>query len=600
MIGMSDTYYVNVDKTIREPFIPTVILSSADPTLIEKTSFDSLSEQLPFSRQNQLFNQIVNPSWGLQTFEPGRTKANGNFVIFDDTTGGEFGWWSKAVCDENGNFSEPQTIKLVYSENLTFFEFSIFFDFWAKEYATDFEITFYDSNNAIVSQRHVTDNNSYSYQIEEQLYFVRSVELKINKWSIGNRYAKVSEMLSGFVMFFDSDTVFGISFTENLSIFEKEIISSEIRVTVENFDQQFNINNPTGIAKKLDMKQPFNVSLSLEGENVQLALMYLLEQKTEQRNTITFVCRSIFDFIEEDYIPASHERVSAYSLFETLFQKIGISDYSIVSSLENVMVNQYAEGLTLRQAVQQLANAVRCVVFTNRNGTVSVDTIDSLLIHTKQYVHLDQNVTSDPPETDKLKTIDSVTVTTYQYTVDNETGLTDIVKDYKVSIDNDFAQTEYYIDYKQIATQVTATVTGLTVVGDIQYFADRCKIVFSGIGEATVNIKGIPVIQKKGKLNLKSDRYYNNPVKEDTPVENQFISLASQGRLLAEAMMKMSEFRIYNEIYERGRPDLEAGDMIEIENEFGIIRDGLIFEQNIQFDSNGFLEGFMKVYGRGS
>lgn len=40
--------------------------------------------------------------------------------------------------------------------------------------------------------------------------------------------------------------------------------------------------------------------------------------------------------------------------------------------------------------------------------------------------------------------------------------------------------------------------------------------------------------------------------------------------------------------------------MIEIENEFGIIREGLIFEQNIQFDSNGFLEGFMKVYGRGS
>lgn len=122
---------------------------------------------------------------------------------------------------------------------------------------------------------------------------------------------------------------------------------------------------------------------------------------------------------------------------------------------------------------------------------------------------------------------------------------------------------------------------------------------FDGTGEATVNITGTPVIQKKGKVNLKSDRYYQNPVKEDLPVENQFISLVSQGRLLAESIMAVSEYRIYNEIYERGRPDLEAGDLIEIENEFGVIRNALIFELNIEYDSNGFLEGFMKVYGKG-
>jgi hypothetical protein len=598
MIPQSSQYYVNVDKPIREPFHPTVLLSSSDPTLIAKTQFDSSSSELVFSKRNQLFNQIVNPSWGLQTFEPNRTIADGSFVVFDDNTAGEFGWWSEARCDENGVFETPQIIKLNYTENLNFIEFSIFFDSFGKEWSDDFEIFFYSQSGAVIQSYHITDCDSPIYLIENELNFVRSMEIRINKWSVGHRFAKISELLSGFVISFTDDEIFGISFTENLSLFQEEIISSELLITVENFNQQFNINNPQGVAKKLNLRQVFTAAISLEHESIPLGLMYLMEQQNNDRNFITFVCRSVFDFSEDEYIPESWETCSAYSLFEKLFQKIGINEYDIPESLKNIQVNQYVEKMSIRQAIQQLANSVRCVVYVNRTGSVTVDTINSLFSHTGQSITLNQNTTEEPPRVEKLKTNDSATVNIYQYSKDDEIGNTELVKDFKVLVDSP-TPVSYIISYKTIADSVTAEVTGASVSGNILYYADRCEIMLFGQGEAVVNISGTPVLQKIGKVNIKSDLFYLNPIKEDYLIENQFIASTSEGRILASAFVEFSQFRLRHEVYERGRPDLEVGDMINVENEFGLLTNGIIFEQNIEFNQNGFLEGKMIIKAKG-
>lgn len=590
MIPMAADYYEEINKQFQRRVTVEAQLSSADPTHINKTSYEDGSLQAIVSKPPQLYDQISRMDFGWNTLEPQRVNSTGRFVVYDYDTVGQFGWWGAVLADENGDFEEPQIIKLSYAENMTFYQFSIFFDYWANEYATDFNLSFYDSANVLIKSLDVTDNDSAQYLSDEPISRVRGVTLTINKWSKGLRRAKVSELLGGAILTFGEDEVTAYDVIENSSILQDEISISQCGITINNFDQKFNPIAPQGLENRLKDKQIFTVYFKVGNSDIIIipsSFMYLWEWKTVGNQT-TFKCRSVFEFTEGEYYAKNHNTVSAYDLITEILNEMFITEFSISPELMNITVNRYCPPQSLRATLQQLLNACCAYVYVNKSGVVVIDMIKNVFTNTDLVLGFDTILPDESvyyPPIRQEKVIDGVVSSVYTYSLDTA-GVVDLVKDLAITFE---PNETLYIEYGSVATSVIATATTGTIT-EVEYLADRCKITASG--DLIITIRGNKLIQNVVSRTIYADTYYSTPVKNVITIDNPFIARVSQSTLMSNAYIDLSKYRVETEINDRGRPDIELNDIVENQNKFGFLA-GFVVEQRFKWEN--FLSGYYRI-----
>ena len=586
---MPANYYEEINRQFQRRVTVEAQLSTGDPTHVNKTLYADGSLQAIVSKPNQLYDQNPRMSFGWNTLEPQRVNTTGQFVIYDYDTVGQFGWWGDALADANGDFGEPQIIKLSHSEDLNVYQFSIFFDYWANEYATDFNLSFYDSANVLIKSFDVTDNDAVQYLLDEPISGIRGVTLAINKWSKGLRRAKVSELSGGVILMFGEDEVTAYDIIENTNVLEDEISISQCGITINNFDQKFNPIAPQGFENRLQDKQIFTVHFKIGNSGIIIpsCFMHLWEWETVGNET-TFKCRSVFEFTEGEYIAKNHNTVAAYDLVEEILTDMNISDFSISPDLMTVTVNRYCPTQSLRAALQQLLNACCAYVYVNKSGVVVVDMIKNIFTNTNLTLGFDTILPDDSiyyPPIKQEKLIDGVTSSVYTYSLD-AAGVVDLVKDLAITFE---PNETLYVEYGSVATSVVATASTGTITA-VEYFADRCKITASG--DLVITIRGNKLIQNVVKRTIYADTYYTTPVKNVITLDNPFVALVSQSTLMSNAYIDLSKYRVETEINDRGRPDIELNDMVRNQNKFGFLN-GFVVEQRFKWDK--FLSGYYRI-----
>lgn len=350
--------------------------------------------------KNQLIDNIRTPSLYLITWETGRTILDGRFTFPSDNEveRGQVGWVSAEITIPNSSFDlEPSTtlypssslfpsstvsqdVTLQFTGSYTSAGITVTFDPLLNEYASDFSIFGYDSGNALIFQQNVIGNTLSQYILQSPITNFNRLVIKIYKWCLPNRRARIVEIDPGVVLTYTDSELIRFSSTEEMDPLSSSIVIPEFQFTVSNLSGTFDILNPTGIYSYLQLRQRINAELGLvidetRTEWVPVGTYYLSEWKSDPGAlTATFTGRSLLDLLDNATFGQLSPQTgySLYDLIEDILLMASITSYQIDTALQAISTNGLIETVSCRQALQFASIAGRANVFVTRDNKVKV------------------------------------------------------------------------------------------------------------------------------------------------------------------------------------------------------------------------------------
>ena len=207
--------------------------------------------------------------------------------------------------------------------------------------------------------------------------------------------------------------------------------------------------------------------------------------------------------------------------------------YELDDSLQTIYTRRPIPVLEIREVLQLIANAGKCVLDVDRNGVIKIyrpetlvqltDVNDVELIDNEEVNIFGINRLNETdfkfdftnmftvPRVDKYPPLRNLTTSFITHNVEatvSELGNYDL---------SAVEETEFYLEY-DMATDVTSVLSGtLAIVGTPEYYAKGCVITLTGSGTVTLNGKRIVESVNRISKNF-------NPNGDDCVMENEFIN----------------------------------------------------------------------------
>ena len=384
MISVSDEYKQAIGATTRQTFGKTVF-EIVDTTAKSDETTTATSES-PISDITQLYNDVRDTTVKYATLETDFWKVDGTFNLPTNPmpSNVEIGYMSEEISDSSNTFSIPQVLTIDFSIDHSSIGLTLTFDVLNNQYATDFTIQYYDSSMVLLHEEIVTNNTSSIYILEQNVSNYRHIVLTFNKTNQTIRRLRIVEIDFGIIETYENNELISMSLVEELDTLSNEVIANEFKFSIENKDKRFNILNPTGIYPFLQRKQKILAYNGLKRaddiiEYVPLGIFYLTEWKSETGTFVTtFVARDILDVLNQsDFVEKSYTATSLYDIAVDVLGDVGITDYSIDTALQSIIVTATLPTATHKEQLQTIALAGQSVCYVNRYGTIIIKQLNS-------------------------------------------------------------------------------------------------------------------------------------------------------------------------------------------------------------------------------
>ena len=375
---------------------------SADRQIQAKVSFEILaveayedasfvvSGEAPISRLSQAINKIREMSHRYATYELDYFRLDGTFYIPPKENEGdsELGWWSDVISDQDGIFTTKPTITFTFTKPHSSIGLTFTFDNQAEEYPSEFSVKTYSATDVLLVSQTITDNSSSIYYLDVPLDNYSKIVIEIIKWAKPYRRARLVEVDFGVVREYAGDKLISFKVIEEMDLLTSTVPSNEMQFVLDNSDQLFNILNPNGIYRFFVPNQEMTAQIGLLiGENkyewIPMGKYFLTEWTVEEgAMTCTFVGRDIFTKLEAVDYTTLLQNTNLYDLAEDILIKAEVEKYKIDETLKLVPTKGFFEPIKVRQALQMIAIAGRCVVRQVRDGSIDIEHFEELTFDT--------------------------------------------------------------------------------------------------------------------------------------------------------------------------------------------------------------------------
>ena len=375
---------------------------SSDRSIQAKVSFEILaveayedasftvSSEAPISRLSQAINKIREMSHKYATYETDYFRLDGTFYIPPKENEGdsELGWWSDVISDQDGIFATRPTITFTFTKPHSSIGLTFTFDNQANEYPSEFSIKTYSATDVLLVSQTITNNSSSIYYFDMPLDNYSKIVIEIIKWAKPYRRARLVEVDFGVVREYTGDKLISFKVIEEMDLLTSTVPSNEMQFVLDNSDQLFNILNPNGIYRYLVPNQEMTAEIGLLiGENkyewIPMGKYFLTEWTVEEgAMTSTFVGRDIFTKLEAVDYTTLLQDTNLYDLAEDILIKSEVEKYQIDETLKLIPTKGFIEPIKVRQALQMIAIAGRCVVRQVRDGAIVIEHFEELTFDT--------------------------------------------------------------------------------------------------------------------------------------------------------------------------------------------------------------------------
>lgn len=381
MIAVSDRW----KETQKEMLLPLseieIEYNITEPGVQADASSTGTPEEA-FSGAENVVVELLTDEPKYATLELNQWLLDGTYRIMPDSPPTASGFISSNLSNADGTFTAIPTITITFGEihygtvpGLTMT--------WSKtyqEWAESFRVTAYNGDTQ-VAQYEVTDNRNVITVAMGAITGYNKIVIEILKWCLPYRRARLSECIIGIKRVYTKNDLMGFEHEQSVNLLSAELPKSSIVFKLDNSNNIWNPDNPTGVEKYLIEKQLLTVKYGflIDGaiEWIKAGTFYMSEWDTPSNGLeASFTARDSLEFCGDSYV--GNRSGTALSIVKSALEQSGINSDTYVldeASLGAVNTNftEDTSEYTCAEVLQMCANAARCALWHCRDGFLHIE-----------------------------------------------------------------------------------------------------------------------------------------------------------------------------------------------------------------------------------
>ena len=285
------------------------------------------------------------------------------------------------------------------------------------EYPTVFTVTA-KNGSTVVAETTVTDNTEKVSAVFISLQNYDSITVTVQDWCLPHRRARIESIVIGHVLTLTKSEIISFRHEQHGDLLSGELPKCSIEFTLDNTDGRWNPTNPTGMEQYLSERQKLVVRYGLDVngtiEWIRGGVFYLSEWDAPANGLeARFVARDVFEYLigtNTNKLPnmssTQYGPLSSIITWATTAQLPNGASVVIHDSLKNTPGREFGADGTYAEMIQKCANAARCVLRYDRNGTLWVEPLNT----TQADYTITQALSYSHPEVKLLKPLGQVIV----------------------------------------------------------------------------------------------------------------------------------------------------------------------------------------------
>lgn len=486
------------------------------------------------------------------------------------------------------------TINIQFTTHQTLAGMTFYFDQFNNTFPTSMRITVDDGAMYV-------DENGEEYTPDKLIKMCYPTEFEYVTPSIDKAIALKIEILStnlpmirniisriyfGVTKTFTEENVEKVEQTYSLSPINNNLYKSEFKVSLDNFDLQYNIDNKQGIYKYLTEQQPISIEYSIDGISWITAGEYLTSGKAKISNNIaTIEAIDQIQFMNGIYKKEKYRAkpISLYDLahevltdFDWEPNEVGEYPFAIDYDLQNIYTKGMLPKATHAECLQLIASAGGVTLYVDDKGYICLKPLsdeicgvtkgydgNGKVIEVTDYI-VDFRQTSSYPEPEEIEPLSQVDVAVHTYTVKQKEELEELAR-VTVTL-NSGEKTEVNFEY-EAATNITIDIEPLTVFtgweGKTYLRNSTWEIQVDEPGEYEIILKGNKIEDKKSTITIK-----NQEIGEIAPLDNPLITDNERATIVGTIAKDYLKQRVRYTIPWVQDYRVNVGDLIKIKTQF--------------------------------
>lgn len=356
MNAYADRRRVGIDITFN--LIDTEAAGEATP---------SASNAESFSRLPELLDGAAASPGKIMTMEDDLVVTDGTWDVMPD--GLEVPWWTSALSDGVGAFSQPPTLTMTLSSLASSVGYTMTFDEPAGCWPAEVRITAYNGTKQLAQKVFQVSGPMLAADMPVDGY--NKVVVGFLSTPVPYRRIKLYSFLFGIIQRFDADTLVTATLSAGCSAACESVPSAELTFTFDNRSRRYNMINPQGIYKYLQDGQVIETGMSIDGERVETGRFYFTKSQAQDGAMSAQITANdrVYAWDREQYNAGA---TGTWTLGAALRAVLGANTaFSFGAGLEARTVGKAIPvGTSKREAARLLCQAARCTCWVDRQGVV--------------------------------------------------------------------------------------------------------------------------------------------------------------------------------------------------------------------------------------
>lgn len=358
-----------------------------EPGLQADAASSATSSEETYSNATKVVDDDALNEPPYATLEHNLWSLGASRIAFPKSTQYTDGFVSRNMSDANGVFAEIPTVVITLGQvhTASIPGISVTWSRAYEEYATRFRITVY-RGSTVAKTINVNDNRSVSCNVWETISGYDKIVLEILEWCKPFHRARLMEVLLGIKQTYTKVDLMSFSHEQSADLLSGSLPKNSIVFELDNSDSRWNPDNPGGTEQYLIRRQTLvlRYGLLLDGEMewIRAGTFYMSEWDTPSNGiTASFTARDLLEFCTEVYDgPRSG---SLLSIAQAALEQSGIAveDVALSDALANIHTDFSEDDAenTCAEMLQMVANAGRCCIWQDRNGTLRIEPLNTTL-----------------------------------------------------------------------------------------------------------------------------------------------------------------------------------------------------------------------------
>lgn len=266
------------------------------------------------------------------------------------------GFWATQRSGDDCTFTTPPTITITLDGQFTSLGIYFKFDGVTGDYCSDLNLTWYNGDTQLAAQQFFPDSGNYFCEKTVELY--NKLVIQFNKTNLPDRPIKVALILFGRIREFERQELRSVEATEELNIISDDLAINTL---------DFTLDSMADIDFIFQEKQPV---YAYNGKT-KIGTFYIDDSTRVSQNVYDVSCIDALGILDEDpFAAVVYTNANAKTVLESILG--GHFELELSSELQSEKLTGYIPDCSCREALQQVAFALRAVVDTSGTGNVKV------------------------------------------------------------------------------------------------------------------------------------------------------------------------------------------------------------------------------------